>query len=115
MSQRPGQRPARQWRPAPRRYHVRAFRPAVDASLNLWFTLDGLDRLIGAQRANPAASTLAFAYDLSGNRTGKTLNGATTTYTMATTSNRLTSLAGAETRSFAYDSAGNQTSGLRRR
>lgn len=89
---------------------VRSVLAAFDASLNLWFTLDGLDRLIGAQRASPAASTLAFAYDLSGNRTGKTLNGATTTYTVAGTSNRLTSLAGAETRSFAYDSAGNTTS-----
>ena len=68
---------------------------------------DGLDRLKETRLGNPVTTTATFGHDLSGNRSGKTVNGQTTTYTTQTTSNRLTSLAGAETESFTYDAAGN--------
>lgn len=68
---------------------------------------DGLDRLAGTDLDNPPRSTLAYGYDLAGNRTTENVNGATTTYTYATTSQRLLGQSGARTRTFAYDAAGN--------
>ena len=91
---------------------IRSVLSATDASLNLLHGYDGLDRLISTQRGNPALGSLNLAYDLTGNRQTKTLNGAVTTYTTQATSNRLMSLSGAEAKSFGYDNAGNQiTSG----
>ncbi len=78
------------------------------ADLNQAFGYDVLDRLTSAGIA--AGQTLGFSYDANGNRTGTTLNGgATTTYTYAGSSHRLSSLSGATSRSFTYDAAGNLT------
>jgi RHS repeat-associated protein len=91
---------------------IRSVLSATDASLNLLHGYDGLDRLVSTQRGNPALGSLNLAYDLTGNRQTKTLNGAVTTYTTQATSNRLMGLSGAEAKSFGYDNAGNQiTSG----
>jgi RHS repeat-associated protein len=61
-------------------------------------------RLTGATIGTPPASTLGYAYDLSGNRISLTANGSVTT---ASSSNRLSSLSGAQALAFAYDAAGN--------
>lgn len=86
---------------------VRSVLAANDASLGQVHGYDGLDRLTATQLGSPVTGSQTLAYDLSGNRTGKTVNGATTSYTTPAASNRLASLAGAEVKSFAYDAAGN--------
>ncbi len=71
-------------------------------------TPDNLDRLLTANAASMWGN-LSFTYDELGNRKTRTLAGATTTYNYSATTNRLTSLTGAETASFGYDSQGRQT------
>jgi RHS repeat-associated protein len=70
------------------------------------FAYDKLNRLTG-YGTNAGASSQGFAYDAVGNRQSTLVNGASTSYTTATTSNRLTSL-GAN--AYGYSAAGNQTS-----
>jgi RHS repeat-associated protein len=55
-------------------------------------------------------STVTYAYDLTGNRTNRTINSSSTGFTIAATSNRLTGLTGATVRSFTWDAAGHVTS-----
>ena len=72
---------------------------------------DHLDRLTKTT-LGPAASptaTVTYGYDLTGNRTNRTVNGASTGHAIAATSNRLTGLTGATVRSFTWDAAGNLT------
>jgi YD repeat-containing protein len=69
------------------------------------FTYDSLDRLATATGGGWGA--LGYGYDLLGNRTVKTHNGATTGSGYA--SERLTSTSGAEVAAFGYDANGNQT------
>ncbi len=68
---------------------------------------DSMNRL--TTTAAPGAQSFAYAYDVVGNRTQETANSATTTYSYATTSNRLQSLTGTGAKSFGYDNAGNTT------
>ncbi len=74
------------------------------------FTYDKLDRLTG-YGSNGGATSQGFAYDAVGNRQSTLVNGASTIYTSATTSNRLASV-GANT--YGYNAAGNQTSAASR-
>ena len=76
--------------------------PALDQS----FGYDELGRLTSVVTSTASWS---IGYDANGNRTGVSLNGTASTYTTASTSNRLTSTTN-PARSFGYDSAGNTTS-----
>jgi RHS repeat-associated protein len=79
--------------------------PALPANTKS-FTYDKLNRLTG-YGTNAGATSQGFAYDAVGNRQSTLVNGASTIYTSATTSNRLSSL-GAN--AYGYSAAGNQTS-----
>lgn len=76
--------------------------PALDQS----FGYDELGRLTSVVTSTASWS---IGYDANGNRTGVSLNGTASTYTTASTSNRLTSTTN-PARSFGYDNAGNTTS-----
>jgi len=75
-------------------------------AMNQSFSYDEMGRLTGI--VTPANSW-TIGYDANGNRTSVKLNAATRTYTTASNSNRLTSIAN-PTRSFGYDAAGNTLS-----
>eukprot|EP00456_Euglypha_rotunda_P003938 TRINITY_DN1066_c1_g3_i3.p1 TRINITY_DN1066_c1_g3~~TRINITY_DN1066_c1_g3_i3.p1 ORF type:complete len:605 (+),score=109.70 TRINITY_DN1066_c1_g3_i3:161-1816(+) len=75
-------------------------------ALNQGFSYDELGRLTGI---TTASATWSLGYDANGNRTSVTLSGTTSTYTTASTSNRLNSITN-PARSFGYDNAGNTTS-----
>jgi RHS repeat-associated protein len=79
---------------------------AAATALDQSFAYDELDRLTGV---TTAAASWAIGYDANGNRTGVTLNGNSSSYTTAATSNRLDSISN-PARSLAYDNAGNTTS-----
>lgn len=86
--------------------HYDATTGAAQTALDQSFTYDELGRLTGVVTATASWS---IGYDANGNRTSVTLNGVASTYTTATTSNRLTSTTN-PARSFGYDNAGNTTS-----
>lgn len=88
---------------------IQAMRTATATSRNQLHSYDGLDRLIATQLGEPALSSLAYSYDLSGNRTRQTTDGSITNYTVASSSNRLTALTGARAKSFGFDATGNVT------
>ncbi|MEK7412888.1 MAG: RHS repeat domain-containing protein, partial [Planctomycetota bacterium] len=78
----------------------------IDHQLNQYHDYDGLDRLIGSQRGEPALSRIDYSYDLSGNRTGQMRDNATLyNYNTDPNSNRLQSQGGAQTVSYSYDPA----------
>nr|WP_297388749.1 hypothetical protein [uncultured Roseateles sp.] len=79
---------------------------AAAQAMNQSFGYDELGRLTSI--VTPANSW-TIGYDANGNRTSVKLNATTRTYTTASTSNRLTSVAN-PTRSFGYDAAGNTLS-----
>ena len=76
---------------------------AAQSELDQSFGYDELGRLKSVSRGG---SNWTINYDANGNRTGVTLNGVTSTYTTAATSNRLTGTTN-PARSFGYDEAGN--------
>ncbi|QTN25659.1 Ig-like domain repeat protein [Rhizobacter sp. AJA081-3] len=86
--------------------HYDATSGAAQTSLNQTFSYDELGRITGV--VTPTASW-TIGYDANGNRTSVTLNGTASTYTTATTSNRLNSITN-PARSLGYDAAGNTTS-----
>jgi len=69
------------------------------------FGYDKADRLLSLS-TSPTTLNQGFTYDKVGNRLTRVVNGATSTYTMATTSNRLSAVAGV---SRTYDAAGHQS------
>jgi RHS repeat-associated protein len=78
--------------------------------LNQQHDYDGLDRLTGSERGEPAQSRIDYSYDLNGNRTGKVLDNTTTyNYDTAANSNRLQSQSGAQAFNYSYDELGNLT------
>ncbi len=83
----------------------------TDPHLNQNHDYDGLDRLITSRQGETVVlSRFDYAYDLSGNRTGKVLNNSTAeTYTIDPGSNRLQAKSGAQTRNYSHDAAGNLT------
>ncbi len=83
----------------------------LNAARNQSFTYDDLNRLWSASGLYGAESWL---YDGVGNRTSATVNGTTSTYTPATTSNQIASITtGGNTRSFAYYPSGQVSSDQR--
>ena len=78
---------------------------ATQPSLDQGFAYDELGRLTGI---TASTASWSIGYDANGNRTGVTLNGTASTYTTATTSNRISSITN-PARSFGYDAAGNTT------
>ncbi|MFT3664272.1 RHS repeat domain-containing protein [Piscinibacter sp.] len=86
--------------------HYDATTGAAQAVLDQSFAYDELGRLTGI---TTASASWSIGYDANGNRTGLTLNGTTSAYTTASTSNRLTSITN-PARSFGYDNAGNTVS-----
>jgi RHS repeat-associated protein len=78
--------------------------------LNQQHDYDGLDRLIGSERGEPAQSRVDYSYDLNGNRTGKVLdNTIVYNYGIAANSNRLQNQSGAQAVNYSYDELGNLT------
>ncbi|MFT3664269.1 RHS repeat-associated core domain-containing protein [Piscinibacter sp.] len=86
--------------------HYDASTGAAQAALDQSFAYDELGRLTGI---TTASASWSIGYDANGNRTGLTLNGTTSAYTTASTSNRLTGTTN-PARSFGYDNAGNTVS-----
>lgn len=74
---------------------------------NRSFSYDPEDRLQTYQN-NLGSQT--YRYDTTGNRTGIDYDATTYLYTIATTSNRLTQVAGPVVKTYLYDAAGNPTS-----
>ncbi|MCA0176388.1 MAG: D-alanyl-D-alanine carboxypeptidase family protein [Proteobacteria bacterium] len=72
---------------------------------------DLMDRLTTANQTG--GMNQGFAWDKAGNRLSKTVNGATTTSALGSTSHWLTGLGGAEAANLGYDAAGNQISDSR--
>lgn len=85
--------------------HYDASTATATPSLDQSFGYDELGRLTSVITATAIWS---IGYDANGNRTSVTQNANTSTYTTATTSNRLASLTN-PTRSLIYDNAGNTT------
>ena len=79
----------------------------LDATLNQYHGYDLLDRLTSSRLTTAALTTYGYAYDLSGNRTSRSLNGTATTYATLSTSNRLSTLSGGQSKAYGYDNAGN--------
>jgi RHS repeat-associated protein len=69
------------------------------------YTYDAIHQLTGETRTGPGAYTIGYAYDANGNRTGKTVNGVTESYTYGPNDRLLT----AGNRSYSYDNNGNTT------
>ncbi len=78
------------------------------ASLTQGFTYDALSRLTGV---TSSSGNHVLSYDANGNRTTHTWGGATDSYSVATSNNRLNSVAatGTRARSYAHDTAGHRT------
>jgi YD repeat-containing protein len=83
--------------------HYDATTAAPQTALNQSFGYDALGRITSVS-AN--ASSWNFAYDANGNRTSVTQNGVVSSYTTATTSNKLNSISN-PANAMAYDAAGN--------
>ncbi|WAK04406.1 RHS repeat domain-containing protein [Methylobacter sp. YRD-M1] len=76
-------------------------------SLNQRHDYDGLDRLTGSERGEPAQSRIDYSYDLNGNRTSKVLDNTTTyNYAISASNNKLQSQSGAQAVSYSYDPMG---------
>ena len=86
--------------------HYSAATGAATPALDQSFGYDELGRLTSITTAH---ASWTIGYDANGNRTSVTLNGSTSVYTTAATSNRLQSITN-PARSFGYDNAGNTTS-----
>ena len=85
--------------------HYNATSGAADPALDQSFGYDELGRLTGI---TTASASWSIGYDANGNRTSITLSGSPSTYSVATTSNRINSITN-PARSFGYDNAGNTT------
>ena len=83
--------------------HYEASSAAPAAALDQRFGYDELGRLNSASLGPQA---WGYAYDANGNRSMASNSGAKRSYTIASTSNRLTSISN-PVRAFSYDAAGN--------
>jgi len=79
---------------------------SIDPGQSAGFDYDDQSRLTGAYGV---ADTESYAYDLDGNRIGQTVNGASTSFNINATSNRLMGVSGATTMTYGYDAQGNTT------
>ena len=87
-------------------FRITGVTDAVNSSLSWTYGYDLLDRLTSASKT---AQNQTWTYDANSNRLtqGGTTN---TTFTISSTSNRLSSVSGAISRTYGYDAAGNTTS-----
>lgn len=76
----------------------------IDSSMSQNFGYDDESRLVSVYSG---ADNERFQYDASGNRLSQSANGSSLTYTVSTTSNRLSALSGAVTASYGYSPQGN--------
>ena len=79
---------------------------SIDPGQSAGFDYDDQSRLTGAYGV---ANTESYAYDLDGNRIGQTVNGASTSFNINATNNRLMGVSGATTMTYGYDAQGNTT------
>jgi RHS repeat-associated protein len=87
-------------------FRITGITDSSDSTLSWTLGYDALDRLTSGSKTGLSQS---FTYDANGNRL--TQGGtASSTYTVSSTSNRLSSVSGALTRTYGYDAAGNSTS-----
>lgn len=86
-------------------FRITGITDAVTAANSWTYGYDLLDRLSSATKTG---TTIGYAYDANGNRLTQTGTSAST-YTVSTTSDRLSSISGALTRTYSYDNAGNTT------
>jgi YD repeat-containing protein len=84
--------------------NIAAITDNLNSARSQSFAYDALDQLTGA---SGIYGSVGFAYDRSGNRLTRTLNGVAQTYTYMPGTNRLDSITGAETVNFSYDARGN--------
>ncbi len=76
---------------------------AQNSALNQSYGFDDLDRLTGVTKSSGNQS---FTYDSNGNRLTHGDGGASSTYVIAGTSNRLTSITGSQARTYSYNAIG---------
>lgn len=86
-------------------FRITGISDASNAALSQTYGYDLLDRLTNATGTGLSQS---WTYDANGNRLTQG-GGASSTYTVSSSSNRLMSVSGALTRSYTYDNAGNTT------
>ena len=83
----------------------------LDPALDQTYGYDNLDRLISNTQGAFTLTSLGYSYDLSGNRTSKTVNNSTENSAIDPGSNKLQQKAdGSQTVNYSYDPSGNQTS-----
>jgi RHS repeat-associated protein len=80
---------------------------AVDALADQHHDYDGLDRLTTSTQGLPTSDS--YAYDLSGNRTGKIHDTSAETHSIDPGSNRLQGISGPTSKTYSYDAAGHLT------
>ncbi len=78
-----------------------------NSALNQSYGYDDIDRLTGVTKSSGNQS---FTYDANGNRLSYGDGGASSTYVIAGTSNRLTSITGSQARTYGYNAVGAVTS-----
>jgi RHS repeat-associated protein len=86
-------------------FRITGITDTVDSTRSWTYGYDLLDRLTAASRTG---LTQGWSYDANGNRLAQT-GSVPSTYTVASTSNRLNSVSGGLSRSYVYDAAGNTT------
>ena len=80
----------------------------VDPTLDQTYGYNGLDRLISNQKGAFTLTSLGYSYDLSGNRTSKTVNNSfTEASSIDPGSNKLQQKSGAQSTTYSYDPTGN--------
>ena len=86
-------------------FRITGITDASDSTLSWTYGYDPMDRINSASRTGQSQT---WTYDASGNRLSQ---GGTTssTFTISSTSNRLSSVSGALSRSYGYDASGNTT------
>src|SRR6185503_4587545 len=86
-------------------FRITGITDAANSALSQSYGYDLLDRLTSA---TGTGLNQGWTYDANGNRLTQT-GSAASTYTVSSTSNRLSSVSGALSRSYGYDSSGNTT------
>ena len=87
-------------------FRITSITDVADSTKSWTLGYDILDRLNSATKTG---LTIGYTYDADGNRLSQTGTNAST-YTVSSTSNRLSSTSGALSRSYSYDAVGNTTS-----
>jgi RHS repeat-associated protein len=86
---------------------VASITDVANSALSATYGFDALDRLTSASQGT---NSWGFTYNGIGDRLTSTVNAATTNYAYFTSTHRLQTLSGAQSKSYAFDNAGNTTS-----